>query len=368
MDGVVDADAGGVSSMNWGELLALLVTGGIFGAVWAILRPRGFAVQLCACGFVTSLVCTQLLMKHLASAARYRFPGLVTTLHFLFVWSVSWVFLAVRGEFQQCRPMSLGSGRRYAGFVLPIAASLPMSIVLNNTSLMYMGAGLAGVIGTLAPIITAILSHFLGRRISRAGWMGILVATCGASCIAMGEVEAGTQDEFVLLGLVLCSISVLLRAVKAVLQDKLLEPAAYDVEKGQAYAAPSLEPMHVWALTAPPCTLLALCYALCTESPAQAVTELTLSVGSLVLLSCISATVLNVLGMMTVKQLGASSMQIVGKLNTLVLLALSMGFWGEQMPKEVVLGTFFVLLGVAIFEHGYGNEFLRVHAGVPRAT
>lgn len=37
---------------------------------------------------------------------------------------------------------------------------------------------------------------------------------------------------------------------------------------------------------------------------------------------------------MTVKQLGASSMQIVGKLNTLVLLALSMGFWGEQMPKE----------------------------------
>ena len=29
-------------------------------------------------------------------------------------------------------------------------------------------------------------------------------------------------------------------------KDKLLEPAAYDVEKGQAYAAPSLEPMCLW--------------------------------------------------------------------------------------------------------------------------
>ena len=37
--------------------------------------------------------------------------------------------------------------------------------------------------------------------------------------------------------------------------------------------------------------------------------------------------------MATMKQLGASSMQIIGKLNTIVLLAFSMGFWGERMPQ-----------------------------------
>jgi len=70
----------------------------------------------------------------------------------------------------------------------------------------------------------------------------------------------------------------------------------------------------------------------------------------MILLTCITATFLNVLGMTTMKQLGASSMQIIGKLNTIILLAFSMGFWGERMPQEVLVGTCFVLAGVAVFE------------------
>jgi len=146
----------------------------------------------------------------------------------------------------------------------------------------------------------------------------------------------------VLFGLLFCTMSVFLRAVKAVLQDQLLEPTAYasrvDLEQGKGgvngASPPSLSPMHVWALTAPPCTLLAFAYAVTTESLTSAFHELTTTSIFFVLISCLSATILNVLGLMSVKQLGASSMQIVGKLNTIVLLALSMGFWGESMPKE----------------------------------
>lgn len=146
----------------------------------------------------------------------------------------------------------------------------------------------------------------------------------------------------VLFGLLFCTMSVFLRAVKAVLQDQLLEPTAYasrvDLEQGKGgvngASPPSLSPMHVWALTAPPYTLLAFAYAVTTESLTSAFHELTTTSIFFVLISCLSATILNVLGLMSVKQLGASSMQIVGKLNTIVLLALSMGFWGESMPKE----------------------------------
>merc|ERR1712032_453522 len=68
--------------------------------------------------------------------------------------------------------------------------------------------------------------------------------------------------------------------------------------------------------------------------------------------TCISASILNIQGMISIKQLGASSMQIVGKLNIIVLVALSMAFFGETFPIEVVVGTFFVLTGVAVFEYG----------------
>ena len=341
--------AGEVGHLNVAQGLAIAVTCSIFSAIWIIVRPRGLLVQVSTCSFVLSLVCTQLLMKELASSLKFRYPAIVTSLHFLSVWLVSWIFWAARGDFYRCHPASLGSGRRFVTFVLPIAASLPLSIVFNNTSLLYMGAGLAGVVGTLAPIITAILTHFLGRRISRHGWMGVLVATCGASFIAIGEAgDPGKEDSLVLFGLLFCTMSVFLRAVKAVLQDQLLEPAAYqsrvDLEQGKGpngSAPAALTPMHVWALTAPPCTLLAFAYALSTESLTEAIHELTAdpseptsSKAFFVLISCLSATILNILGLMSVKQLGASSMQIVGKLNTIVLLALSMGFWGESMPKD----------------------------------
>ena len=192
--------------------------------------------------------------------------------------------------------------------------------------------------------------------------MGVLVATCGASFIAIGEAGdpgkedslLGLADDFlffifpifshwglinrclvgkstgkyffsllnafkranpglVLFGLLFCTMSVFLRAVKAVLQDQLLEPTAYasrvDLEQGKGgvngASPPSLSPMHVWALTAPPCTLLAFAYAVTTESLTSAFHELTATSIFFVLISCLSATILNVLGLMSVKQLGA---------------------------------------------------------------
>ncbi|CAE7530485.1 unnamed protein product [Symbiodinium natans] len=361
------ADRSSSMELDAGQVVAVLVAMLIFLAIWAILRPRGFATQLCTCSFVMSLVCTQLLMKNLGSGdLNFRYPATVTSLHFVFIWLTSWMFWATRKQFDKCRPSSLGSVRRYAKYVLPIAASLPLSIALNNTSLLYMGAGLVGIIGTLAPIITAVLTHCLGRRINKTGWIGVGVASLGATCIGAGELKDHRETNSVALGLIFCTASVFLRAAKAVLQDQLLEPTAYKAENKQNEdkddksdleggpppppALIALSPMHVWALQAPPCTLWAVTYALFTESPQQAVAAATPQVAHMILLTCITATILNVLGMTTMKQLGASSMQIIGKLNTIILLAFSMGFWGERLPQEVLIGTCFVLAGVAIFE------------------
>ena len=300
--------------MDVGQVMAVLVAVLIFSAIWAILQSRGLETQICACSFVMSLVCTQLLMKNLGSGVlQFRYPATVTSLHFVFIWFTSWSFWASRNQFAKCKPSSLGSLRRYAKYVLPIAASLPMSIALNNTSLLYMGAGLVGIIGTLAPIITAVLTHCLGRRINKTGWIGVAVASLGATCIGAGELkdQRGEMNS-VALGLMFCTASVLLRAAKAALQDQLLEPAAYsenrDLEGQEAFKdgqkssehlsytdshVSALSPMHVWALQAPPCTLWAVMYALLTENPAQAIADVTPPVGRMVFVTCITATILN---------------------------------------------------------------------------
>jgi hypothetical protein len=43
--------------------------------------------------------------------------------------------------------------------------------------------------------------------------------------------------------------------------------------------------------------------------------------------------------MIAIKELGASLMQIVGKLNTVVIVAFSVAFLGESLPGEVALCT-----------------------------
>merc|ERR1712113_796871 len=88
------------------------------------------------------------------------------------------------------------------------------------------------------------------------------------------------------------------------------------------------------------------------ESAEDALRGLSLPTAAMILCTCVSASALNIQGMFAIKQLGASSMQIIGNLNIIVLVACSMALFGETFPKEVVFGTALVLTGVAIFEYG----------------
>lgn len=344
------------------KVAALAITVAIFVAVLIILRPRGLRVQLSACSFVASLVVTQLMMKALSSPPfDYRFPATVTALHFLSAWVFCHTYWFVVGDRGKTWPGSLGSSRRYVVTILPIACSLPLSVVLNNEAMIYVGTGVNAVVGTLTPVTTAVLSSCLGRSLAKTSWIGVALAFFGALLIVHGEArgvllsrgkepETGEGPSFALVGLALSVLAVLTRSVKVVLQDKLLQPRAY-ANDGQAAAnAPS--PMHVWALQAPPCFILAVFYALLSESIATAWQRLTREVFALMLCTCLTATWLNIMGMFLIRDLGASSMQIVGKLNTLITVSLSVAYFGEHLPAEVALGTCVVLCGVYIFERG----------------
>jgi len=355
-----------------GQLLAVFVAVGIIIGLAVMLEPRGRHVQVAAVVFVLSLVTTQLLMKVLTSPPfAFQYPALVTTLHFLTVYCICLVHWAWAGDMEKCRPMSVGSQSRYMRTILPIALSLPLSIILNNQSLIYIGAGLSAIIATFAPITTAILSHALGRKVARTAWIGIVIASVGAVIIGYGKLHgsrAVAHVDNMSLGLALSMLAVLLRSMKVVLQDKLLAPSAYS---DASIPEKPLSPMHVWALQAPPCALVSSLYMIATEDVFVAVSTMTPSCFRLILLSCVSASSLNIMGMFTIRNVGASSMQIIGKVNTLIIIAVSVAFFGEELQRLVLLGALLVLTGVGIFEWASSNQashgVLPISASSPRS-
>ena len=338
--------------------LSIFVTVGVFAALWAILAKRGKKVAISACCFVASLVTTQLLMKKLSSPPySFRFPGLVTALHFTLVWLACLVYWRAMGEPGKNWPGSMASLRRYCVMVIPIALCNPLTVVFNNKALVYVGAGLCAVIGTLSPVAVALLARVFGRVMSRLSWLGVLVAFSGGALITKTEIhdldmgDASAAAAIAGIGFALASVG--LRAFKIVLMDQLLAPAAYQGgSKGATKAEETLSPMHVYALQAGPAALVSVMFALSTESVGRAMDQLTPPVVRMISLTSVSAISLNFLGIFSLRDLGASMQQIIGKLNTICTMALSVGLLGETLPAIVLAGSGIVLAGVAIFEHG----------------
>lgn len=338
-----------------GRLVAVAIVGGLFAAVCFILRPHGLHVVLCTVGLICSLVSTQLLMKELGSPPfNLDFPGWVTVLHFGTVWLVCVVYWMVKGEPRKSLPSSMGSMYRYVTFILPIALSLPLSVVFNNTALLYLGAGLNSIVATLSPVTTAALANLAGRKIAKFAWVGVYTACIGAGVIAWSKLGHGKQSNSVACGLLFSMASVLLRSIKVVLQDKLLSPAAYAAKGGekQALLEPPtpVEPMHVWALQGLPCVAVSVLYAAFTEDFFAFTRALEAGTSLMILATCASACVLNLLGMFVIKQIGGASMQILGKLNTIMIVAFSLAFMHERLQGNVILGTCLICTGVGIFE------------------
>lgn len=143
--------------------------------------------------------------------------------------------------------------------------------------------------------------------------------------------------------------------MKIVLFDNLLAPTEYQQSSNQE----SLSPMHLYTLQAPWCFFTAVLYAVATEDIGEAMHDLLYSranVAPIVAMTCVSAVILNFAGIFVLRDLGASSQQIIGKLNTMCVASLSMGFLGEVLAWKVLLGGLIVLLGVAIFEYGVEHK------------
>jgi len=373
---------------NHGQVLAVIIAIVIFSSVALILRPRGLRICSMACLYVASLVAISLAMCELTRPPlHYRYPAFVTLLHYVCTWAFCFGYWTYRGQPSKCLPGSMGSMRRYLIRIVPIALALPISIALNNKALAHIGAGLAAIVGCLSPVCTAVLSRTFGRRLTVISWCGVLVAFLGALWAGCSELrtiahrETGASARSKLQGLVLALGALCCRSVRVVLQDSLMSPAAYRSVEGppSASSLPSagtgglrdpgeaLSPgeksgaegageeicgLHMLALQSPAVLVVSAMFAFLTESCSDATRALTVPIVRMLVVTFAIAVCLNVVGACILKELGSTSMQIIGKLNTIVTTAVSMAFFHESLPVAVLCGSAVVLVGVAIFELG----------------
>jgi len=325
--------------------LPVLILCGVIAALWR----RGPALQITACVYIVSLTATQLLMSELSSKTfSYRVPGHVTVLHFMSVWLFSIAYWAWMGDLGKCHPRSLGSVSRFVATVVPISVTLPVAVAFNNVALTHLAAGLNSIISALSPVTTAILSVLLGCEMPRVVWAGLFVSLIGALVVLHSEAKVTKPGHWASsqMGIAFALVSVIFRSLKSVLQDKLLNSHQY----GESFLDKSISVMHLWAVQAPWMVGVSLIYALATESSKQAWIALTPRNAALILLTCICATMLNILGARTLQALGATHMQAIGKLNVVVTVALSVTLMGERLPLRVLPGAAAMLVGVAIIE------------------
>lgn len=327
----------------------------VLAGICYVLRRRSLGVRLRCCAYIVALVSTQLLMKMLTSPVYgYAFPATVTASHFFCVWLLCVVHFASQNDLVKCSPHSIGSLRRYFTHVVPAAGASFPSVVLSNQALLYIGAGLSAAVATLAPVFTTVLCWCCGRTFTWGAWAGIAIACTGAIVVGFGEFREHSASEvpwyLAARGLTLAFSSVFFRAVKVVLQDMLLKPSAYLQKQDMGDLKSSYGAMHVWALQAPPCFIMAAVYATLVEDQHLAWVSLNPGVVTMILATCLSACALNLLAMCAIRDLGGSMMSIVGKLNTVVVMAFSMALLEEQISEIVLLGAGMVLAGVYQFE------------------
>jgi len=340
--------------------IVLVIVIAVFAVVFFILRTHRIGVRVGVCAYIASLVTTQLMMRAIASPPfNYRFPAFLATMHCLSVWVVCIGYWAYR-DVSKLSPKSLDSARRYITYVVPIACTMPFSVIFSNTALIYLGAALNSIIGSFTPVSTAILSRLLGREIVPWAWVGLCIAIGGALVISWAETASAgfkTQaPEPVMIGIGFAFFAAILRSVKVVLQDMLLSPQAYDRARQPLMSDRQLEPMHVWALQSPPMMLVSLIYTWRHEGVGSAFHHLSgFGVVAMLIATCVSSTFLNILGMVAIKELGASSMQLIGKLNTLITVACSSVLFGETLETKVLCGGALMLVGIIVFERANGE-------------
>lgn len=289
--------------------------------------------------FVAGEICVE------AKCALYKFPLAITVIHMLFSWFLCRIqIFYVRGGLK-------GGGltiTQQLKQIAPLSLCFALSVAMGNLSLKYIYPSFNQMLGAMSPLITVLLAVVLeGKQFPMQTWISMPVICLGLCVCGMKELNFNALGAFYATG------ATILRALKSIIQGRLLSPdQKLDSVTLLYYMAPL---SAVWLSLIglvmegkePVMLLLA---PLFRESGDPKVT----GVGNVVVLlmfSGLNACLLNLANFLVTSYTSPVTLQVLGNVKSCLSIAVSVAIFRNAVSVEQAAGVVGCLFGVWLYNH-----------------
>jgi solute carrier family 35 protein E4 len=218
-----------------------------------------------------------------------------------------------------------------------LACAFILSVALSNIGIKHVEVSFAMTIGATAPLFTVIISAIvLAKQYSRFVYMSLVPIIVGMLMASKGEMH------FDMVGFTCCTIGVIFRAVKSVIQQLILTD---EKEK--------LNSIELLYYMSQPCILINGVWALAAESQDVIIDPVTYQTETAILyiITCCLAVSMNITTFLVTFLTSAVTLQILGQIKVVATILLSLVLFHNSMSLMGGFGCMLTISGAAAYAH-----------------
>jgi drug/metabolite transporter (DMT)-like permease len=232
--------------------------------------------------------------------------------------------------------------------IAPLALVFSASVGMGNLSLKYIYPSFNQMLASVSPLITVLISILIYRkRYNTWTWLSMPII-CGGLLVCSSE-----EVNFNSTGVVFVVLATILRALKSVMQEKLLDTN----EK-------SLDSVSLLYYIAPWAGSILFCMSLMLEGldpinllmPSQGSKTGAGFVSALLVFSGLNACFLNISGNLVTAYMGAVMLQILGNVKACFAIVVSTAIFGNPVALSQACGVAMCLSGVFLYQRKGGSS------------
>lgn len=280
----------------------------------------------------------------------FKYPVAVTVVHMVFSWLICSVILWFRAR--NNTPNEDGSKLLRFSFrqqlvkIAPLALVFSASVGMGNLSLKYIYPSFNQMLASVSPLITVLISIIMYRkRYNQWTWLSMPII-CGGLLVC-----SSTEVNFNAVGVAFVVGATILRALKSVMQEKLLDPSEQ-----------TLDSVSLLYYIAPWAGAILLCMSLVLEGsdpimlllPSQSPKTGAGFVTALLMFSGINACFLNISGNLVTAYTGAVMLQILGNVKACFAIIVSTAIFQNPVTLSQACGVAMCLAGVWLYQRKGG--------------
>jgi drug/metabolite transporter (DMT)-like permease len=300
----------------------------------AIFWRHGLTTILPVMMYIGALSTMTIQLREVFTDKGFNFPRFVTACHFFGAALVTGTVLAAKKHLGG--DVTVINAHTFKKGVLPAAMCFTLSIGFANLGIAYTNAHFYEMVEGGTVLITAGIAFLIGKPTAFMLIAILMVTIMGQSMCWTGELH------FSAVGFVLLVLSAVCRATKGVLNQLLMS------NDGELQ---SLRPLELTFYSSLTCLCMMLPWALVSEGlhPFQSVMSNRQGVTCPLLLTMVTACVIQVSGASVIRSIGAVAAQLTGSIKGFLSVLGAWAALGEQISSRQWLGYIIVVASIAAY-------------------